>query len=297
MTTMKTNTTVPVLFCVILSLIAGKNLKAQDLKTMSVTDDNKFFYLYGTSAINSSQELIESATASQKFSGRFDLKKPVDGSGFNFFTGYSASIGMNVINLKPADVDKDSIDLISLMFPETGNFGFMGSLGATYFYNEYSDHKTNAISCDITFCLRQAKVSNIPQYDSVGNFIESQTINFSVLNFNIMPFKYTWRYKPDANFKAEISIGLYYHFFTIPKEDARDFNKLFPVNEPLFDVNKTSVIRAIGIKIAASINDFIIFADLRNNYVRDEILVPDNNPFKGFVFNAGFATDLVIFSR
>jgi len=94
---------------------------------------------------------------------------------------------------------------------------------------------------------------------------------------------------------VKFSSGFYLNYFNIPNEDATSFNLLFPIDAPLFNSSKSSHIVSAGYKFALDINNFGFYADLRQNF--DTNSITDENPFKGFVFNAGFTTKIKIFKK
>lgn len=253
---------------------------------------SKHFYLFGSTAINTTDQLISSLQGSQKFLGTFILKPQDEGWGA---LGIDATVGINALNLKPNNVDKDSIDINSLIFPETGNFGFMFT-PTLHYYRSSDQNATYRVSAEASIALRQ-NAATLNTRDSAGNIVSSENAEFSVLNWNVMPVKFTYIYHPadDADFEAIFSMGVYYHFFNIPNEDAKNFNKLFPVTDPVFLNSKGSSIHSLGCKFSISINKFMFYTDMRHNFSNTNIA--SNNPLTGFVFNAGFATNFIVFSK
>lgn len=264
-----------------------KELKGPDSTYWSAGD--KRFYLFGSTSINSTDQLISSLQASQKFLCTFVIMPQIK----NF--GLDMSVGANALNLKPNNVDKDSIDINSFLFPETGNYGLMLT-PAIHYYRKSTINNTYRFGGEASFGLRQNSIT-INNKDTANNIISSENVSFSALNWNIMPVKFTYFYHPenDPDFQFIFSIGAYYHIFNIPNEDAASFNKLFPESESLFKDKKGSMIHAGGCKLTVSINNFMFFADLRHNFENDN--TRSNTPLTGFVFNAGFATNFIVFSK
>ena len=128
-----------------------------------------------------------------------------------------------------------------------------------------------------------------------GSSTNAEDINFTVLNFNVMPFKYSYVYAPDKDFIFTLNMGFYYNFFNIPNEDAKTFNKLFPVDAPMFVSDKASNIQGIGGKVVAGVNGFLFFTDIRYHISTKGF--DDSNPFKGTVFNFGIAQNIKIFEK
>ncbi len=285
---MKTMLTFLVMIAVVLSSEA-QSLLSSPFRPAT----KKRFYLFGSTTINNTDQLISSLQASQKFIGTFILK-PQEDEGWGAL-GIDATVGINALNLKPNNVDKDSIDINSLIFPETGNFGFIFT--PTFHYYRYSEtNSTYRVSAEASIVLRQ-NAATLNTRDTAGNITSSEIADFSVLNWNVMPIKFTYIYHPadDPDFEAIFSLGAYYHFFNIPNEDAKNFNRLFPVTDPVFLNAKGSSIHSFGCKFSISINKFMFYTDMRHNFSNTNIAA--NNPLTGFVFNAGFATNFIVFSK
>ena len=300
------------ILCILTFILSLNNVKAQ-LPTFEVisimknpSDSNivrlksdttlKRIFIYGGGSVNTSSDLTSSLSATQKFAARYVFapfveRKIKNWSGWGI--GLTGMISMNTLNLEPTGVSKDSIDFVSLMFPETGNAGFIFGPELTYFMKE-KNGVYHQFACEISGSLRQNKVNNVLVIDSIGQVAASETVNFSLININIMPIKYTFHYQPEANLSTWFNWGLYYNFFNVPNEDAANFNRIF--NEPMFDdEGEDSNINSIGMKISGGINGFEFFADLRYNVTTSGL--QNDNPFKGMVFNAGFATSVTVFSK
>lgn len=286
----------PSLLPISLQELAKTTIKSTDDSPEESNTDVPRFYLYGSATINTTEGLAESLTGSQKFAARYVLRPHVTGSekdNTNSKVGINATISINTLNLRPTGVSIDSIDFISFMFPETGNAGFIFGPEVTYFQQTNSNHQ-HSFSGEASFALRQNKVNNVGIYDSAGVLTGSETIDFSLINLNVTPIKYTFQYQKD-DLLTWLSLSAYYHYFNVPNEDATNFNKIF--DEQVFDDlnGKNSRINAIGGKISGGVNGFEFYADMRNNFTPNTL--SDKNPYKGFVFNAGFATSLVVFKR
>jgi hypothetical protein len=265
------------------------------------TNNNNKFFFQGTTAINTTEQLNTSLQASQKFiftvrlidqdprtNERKGFKKSLKNHGLDF------TVGMNVLNLKPTGVARDSFDLVSLMFPETGNFGLM--LTPSHHWCLISKGNTlHRFSTEVSVSLRQNKVNNVYFKNSLGDTISGpQTQEFGILNYNVM-LRYNFFYQPEADFKIDFNLGVYLNSFNLPNEDAQSFNKLFPEDKPLFPTSERSSIQSWGVKMSCGINGFLIFADLRQNF--DTKGFDDSNPYKGFVYNAGIAQNINIFMK
>jgi hypothetical protein len=275
-----------------------QTLDGRDSTVYTAIEDYRFFF-QGTTAINTTEEITSSIQGSQKFIALIRLKPQVPNLlaiNDKLAHGFDFTVGMNVLNLKPTGVSSDSLDLVSLMFPEAGNFGLMLS-PIWHWYISSSDKKTHhRLSTEVSFSLVQTKVNNLLQKDSMGNEMGTpEDIQFTVLNYNIMPFRYNFIYHPKDDFHVDFSFGMYYNLFNVPNEDATAFNKLYPADSPLFLDGESSLIHGVGFKVSCGINGFLIFADLRQNFGTDRLA--DSNPFKGFVFNTGIAQNLSLFKR
>jgi hypothetical protein len=271
---------------------------AIDQGSKQIKKSDERFIFQGTTSVNTTEQLTSSLQGSQQF--RFTAILSPQGSegdaeGKLFREcGVNVSVGMNVLNLKPTGVASDSFDLVSLMFPETGNFGLMVSPTLNYLYKNDGNGR-HRLSSEISFSLRQNKVNNIFLTSTMGDTLSGpETVEFSILNFNVMPVRYDYSYLTD-DFRFDLSVGLYFNIFNVPNEDAASFNKLYPDDKPLFESTDNSYIQSIGAKLSCTINGFLIFADLRQNIKTKHFL--DSNPYKGFVFNTGIAQNLSIFKK
>lgn len=257
-----------------------------------VDEKSKRFFMFGQSTINSTADLINQLQGSQKLNFTAVLKQQKEGKGLGN-TGIDLSMSFNILNLKPNGISRDSFDLTSLMFPETGNAGFMiaPSWNWSILPNESGGHRW---ATEASFSLRQNSVDNLlPANDSLSSKLED--IRFAVLNFNFMPIKYSFLYESEEDFKFTLNMGIYWNFFNIPNEDASMFNKLFPEDAPMFPGNNQSNVKSVGFKCAAGINGLLFFTDIRYNYSTKGF--NDENPFKGTVFNFGIAQNLAIFQK
>jgi len=283
---------------VLLALIILISLNAQSqslMKAENIDEDAKFFF-YGSSSVNTTEELTTSISGSQSFSfgtiiKKINSKKDTSNCGFGWLRGVKIDLAANLLNLRPTGIPKDSIDVVSLMFPETGNSGFMINL-SWVFYNQGSNPDNYRIGIEGSMALRQTKV-NSTIYDTAGTELGSESINFSALNYTVMPY-FSYFYKKD-DFEAFISIGIPFGFMNIPNEDVAEFTKLFPYDENMFKDKNKSSIPSVGARFTAGVNNFMFFIDLRDTYQTKNL--NDNNPFKGFVYNFGFASKLTIFKK
>lgn len=264
------------------SLSLNQNTKSKNTKGEVQEDDTKFHF-YSITSLNTTEELVNSITGSQKFAILINVLKTkeldeqkIQLKNINLF------VSANVLNLKPTGVNKDSVDLVSFNFPETGNAGFLIAPQVNWY--EKNGH---TLSSEGSFSLRQNKINS---FLADSNY---ETINFSLLNFNLCPIRYMYDYE-NGDFKGSVSIAPYINILNIPNEDALNFNKLF--NYKMFESSKKSNIKSLGCKFQLNLNNFIFFLDGRHNFV-NHLNIPDDNPLKGFVFNAGFTTAVNIFSR
>lgn len=209
--------------------------------------------------------------------------------------GMDIFIGMNVLNLKPTGITRDSLDLNSLMFPETGTFGVMIAPIFHWYYRK-SGNAVHRISSELSYSLRHNKVSNVIQLNSMQDTVFGPAgIEFTVTNINVMPFRYNFHYVPNKDLTVDFNFGIYYHIFNIPNEDASAMNRLFDESNPLFREDKGSYINSIGFKFSCGANGFHIFADIRQNL--NTTSLDDGNIYKGMVYNAGIAQNIHIFRK
>ena len=159
-------------------------------------------------------------------------------------------MGVNMLNAKPPKgVSRDSVDFNSLMFPETGNFGFLfnPSVRLSKFRDASEEH---TLWAEAFFAYR--KVS-----------IDSPNISFKSLVYNL-GLKYQWKYKiDDEHGNIIFTVMPYWSYFNIPDEDVTRFNLL--LNDPLFEkVNKKQGSPLLAQNQRCSIKTSLLF-DLRYN--------------------------------
>lgn len=253
------------------------------------------FYLLTATTINTTEDFASSITGAQRFAAKWVLKPYVYGSNKQSDSlGLDLCVSMNAINLRPSGVVKDSIDLIGLMFPGPGNSGFI--IGPQLTWKNFKKSRIqHSLVTELTFSLRQSNIENILIKSDTLETTMTESISFSVLNYNIMPMKYTFSYSASDNFSTWISIGPYINIFNIPDEDAMNFNKLFDSSPIFIHPDKKSNIVSLGVKVSGGIEGFEFYVDLRNNFA--EIDVSNENVYKGFIFNFGFSTTLQLLSR
>lgn len=218
-----------------------------------------------TSLNNSNNDVLNSLNGTGRIGATFFLAK----SG-----KVKLTMGVNMLNAKPPKgVSRDSVDFNSLMFPETGNFGFLlnPSVRLTKFRDPSEEH---TLWAEAFFAYR--KVS-----------IDSPNISFKSLVYNL-GLKYQWKYKiDDEHGNIIFTVMPYWSYFNIPDEDVTRFNLL--LNDPLFEkVNKKAGITAFGAKSTMQYKNFLFFFDLRYN--NNTKRLNDDNPLKGTKVNIGFVT-------
>ena len=224
---------------------------------------------YGLTSLNSSNDnLVENITASGRLAVQFI---PAVNNRLKI------NIGANLLNANPSKgIKKDSIDFNSLMFPETGNFGFLFNPSYKIFPFKSSDNEEHSLFLDATYSYRKVA-------------IDSPNVSFKINSVNI-GLMYMWDFNKNEEDKRFIfTLMGYWNLFNVPDEDIRKFNTL--ISDPLFsNVSSNAEIYSIGLKTTVQYKSFIFFADLRRNQKTKEL--DDNNPFKGTKFNIGFATSI-----
>lgn len=180
-------------------------------------------------------------------------------------------------NLLMADITTsvaaDSVDFNSLMFPESGKFGFIFTPAYMHRFNNIE--KENA----------QHQLGGYGEFAFRNVSIDSPSIGFSVMNWNFGA-RWTFIYRPDTSNVFSISLNPYFNLFNIPNEDVNDFTQF--VNDELFtESNTNGNIKSIGGKATFQWNTLLVFADFRYNLNTKNF--NDDNPFKGSVFNIGIA--------
>lgn len=250
-------------------LSADKKLKklTETIDTIRVKDTlkNRVIF-YGLTSLNSaSSDLASSITAT----GRLAVLFSPAPSGI-----FQLNMGANLLNAKPTKgIKKDSVDFTSLMFPESGNFGFLFNPSLRLGQWWEHDSSRHSLSAEGSFTYRRVSV-------------DSPAVDFKVLTYNL-GLKYQWDYKLGGGDNFIFTGMVYWNYFNIPDEDVTKFNAL--LNDSLFNkVDKTAEISSFGCKLTAQYKNLVFFADLRRN--RGTKNLSDDNPFKGTKFNIGFAT-------
>ena len=272
------------------------DFKFESNKFSRYSEPKRFFLLSATS-VNSTESLLTNLQGSQKvnFIARIKTQKDVGQSRKWFRSlGWDNAIGVNVFNLKPNGIPVDSFDITSLLFPETGNFGFIFTPILHYFLKQ-NDNTIHRLSAEISFSFRQNRVNDVIQKDSLGvNTVWGPgVVNFTSINYNFMPLRYNFVYQPSEDSKIDFNVGVYANWFNLPDEDASNFNRFYPEKKPLFKDLKNSSIFSLGLKLSCGINGFLVFADLRQN--TGPSTLEFSNPLKGFVYNVGIAQNISIF--
>ncbi|MBP9083693.1 MAG: hypothetical protein KBH11_11505 [Bacteroidia bacterium] len=243
-------------------------------------DETATIIFSGASSLNSSEEL-KSFSGSNRVLAFIQLTRILD-----------VSITYNLAAVKPQSIARDSIDLISLMFPEAGTTGFtFGSRIKIVTGNKQkSKATTHNLSGTGEFSFKQTKFNNTLT-DSTGNLVDGGTKEFSALNFNF-GFKYLYTYEPPNQPETPLTFGIatYMNIFNIPNEDEESFQLIFQDS-----FKKRSLITSVGAKISLQYRGYVLFGDFRQNI--DTKNFKNENRFKGFVYNIGtlINTDLLRF--
>jgi hypothetical protein len=233
--------------------------KAKGAAIVATPADKVIFY--GLTALNSStQTLADNITATGRLAVQLQIIKAL-----------KVGIGVNLLNANPTrGIKKDSVDFNSLMFPETGNYGFL--FNPSWEIKSFNNG-TNRFYLDGTYAYRRIA-------------IDSPNVSFKINSVNL-GLRYQWYYPKDDDNLFVFSLIGYWNFFNIPDEDVKKFDLL--IKDPLFlQNNKNAEIYSIGLKTEIQYNSFLFFADLRRNLNTKNL--DDDNPFKGTKFNIGFAT-------
>lgn len=180
-------------------------------------------------------------------------------------------MGVNLLNANPSKgIKRDSVDFNSLMFPETGNFGYLFSPS---FRLNKNGNKENNYWIEASFAYRKVAV-------------DSPSISFKAVSYNI-GVKYEWDYVMEDDNRITFSLMPYFNFFNIPNEDVKKFKSL--IKDPLFEnTNRGAVIPSFGVKNSMQYKNFIFFFDIRYNMKTSDL--DDDNPIKGTKVNVGFVT-------
>jgi len=227
---------------------------------------NPIISFYGAATVAAGTDFLSTLTSSGQLNA---IVNPFS----NFYVG----VGANLLFANPGSpVKKDSIDINSLMFPETGRFGALISLLNKFSLNSPAstgEIRNHYIVPQFSFAYRKV-------------LIDSPSINFKVLNYN-----FGLKYELDALTKDSDNVSLtvmpYFNLFNIPDEDVKNFDKL--VNDTLFtNANKHAEINAYGIKTTLQYKSFLFFFDIRHNMKTSQL--SDDDPFKGTRVNVGFST-------
>ncbi len=191
----------------------------------------------------------------------------------NLSNSFAVDLGANLLFANPGKVKKDSIDLSSLNFPETGNFALLFSPSYSFrIFKGKDDTRRHWLIPEFDFAYR--KVS-----------IDSPSIGFKVVNYTL-GLKYLFQFNGESDTLA-FSLMPYLNLLNIPREDVTNFKSF--VSDSLFLPNsKKADIKSWGIKLILQYKSFLFFADMRHNMHTTGF--SDSNPLKGTLFNVGFAT-------
>lgn len=212
-------------------------------------------YFYGLSTLSSSEDLSTAYTAS----GRLAVKvMPI--------RALSLTLGINAINVDPQKgVDKDSLDVKALLFPETGNFGilFNPSLllySTTPIETDLDENSTNVVYHSWSFEGSFAYRNNLVNFKG-NDTLPEEKITFENVNWTA-GFKYSYFKRIDKENNISFSLTAYYSAFNVPQEGVANFYKV--LNDPIFkEKNTRGVINGFGAKTEVQYNNFILFADVR----------------------------------
>lgn len=181
------------------------------------------------------------------------------------------NMGINLLNANPSKgFKRDSVDFNSLMFPETGNFGYLFS--PSYRLSKKGGKESN-LWLEASFAYRKMAV-------------DSPSISFKAVSYNL-GVKYEWDYVMEDENRITFSLMPYFNIFNIPNEDVKKFKSL--IKDPLFEnTNHGAVIPSFGVKNTMQYKNFIFFFDIRYNMKTSDL--DDDNPIKGTKVNVGFVT-------
>lgn len=219
--------------------------------------------IFGLTALNNStNDVLSSLNGTGRLGIMFypDVKKR-----------FKINMGVNLLNANPSTgIKRDSVDFNSLMFPETGNFGYLFS--PSYRLGK-KGKKESSLWLEGSFAYRKVAV-------------DSPSISFKTLSYNL-GIKYVWDYVMEDENRITFSLMPYFNFFNIPNEDVKKFKSL--IDDPLFQkTNSGAMIPSIGVKNTMQYKNFIFFFDLRYNMKTSDL--DDDNPLKGTKVNVGFVT-------
>lgn len=249
-----------IIFCSCLLLLFCHGY-SQMLAPMNNSADYVTFYALG-SVSGSNDDVTKTITAS----GRLGVEiSPTE--------KLNISIGANLLNANPTSkIKKDSVDFNSLMFPESGNFGFL--FNPSFKLTRKGDYQ-HTVWLDGTFAFRRVSV-------------DSPDVNFKINTANV-GVKYMWNFNIGDEDNFIFTFMPYWNLFNIPNEDVKRFNAV--LNDPLFEKTvKGAAIHSFGAKTTVQYKTMVFYADLRSNLKTKEL--NDDNPFKGTKFNIGFSTYL-----
>ena len=236
------------------------------LNALKTKKENPIISFYGAASIAAGTDFLSTLTSSGQLNAIV-----------NPFSNLYVGIGANLLFANPGSpVKRDSIDINSLMFPETGRFGALISV-------------LNKFPLNQPWANEQARNHYlIPQFSFAYRkvLIDSPSINFKVLNYNFgLKYELDALTKDSAN--VSFTIMLYFNLFNIPDEDVNNFDKI--VNDTLFtNANKHAEINAFGVKTTLQYKSFLFFFDIRHNMKTNQF--SDGDPFKGTRVNVGFST-------
>lgn len=256
-----------------------------DFKVSSVGTDDEYFYLFGSTAMSSTDDIKDfSATGSMNA-----IIIP--------HKHYALNIAWNNVGINPEKIKRDSVDLTKLMFPDAGNTGL---LAAIYWRAPIRTKSSQGITPRskwrigpyFEFSLRNSRVdlstidtTFIDSVYSVATTIEETA--FTSLNYNLgLRLEWTYVSKKKKEDIVQISLSPYYNFFNIPNEDAASFYRTMDKEVPEKSILRRTEIHSFGTKLALSFRGFSLFADVRYNAKNKKFNLEGTN-LEGTVFSIG----------
>lgn len=181
------------------------------------------------------------------------------------------------------NASNDSILSSTLLFPESGNSSFIGTLDQSWtFDNPFNYRNTVAILAE--FSLK-----------NISTTVNKSDIHFDILNYTL-GLRYTFDYKFNSieNDKEEekfasLSIIPYFNICNIPNEDVEDYKLAFIKNQ---NENLPDELYSWGIKVMVQYQQLGVFADFKQMMNSIDI---QNRDIKGFNSNIGIAISTDIF--
>jgi hypothetical protein len=210
------------------------------------------------------------------------------------------TLSYNLLGVNPRSVDKDSINLNGLIFPDAGSSGFMTSLmWRPFILKKNSTNKDFFKACPFfEYSMRNTKF-DLTTIDTVqsSNAMTIETkrenkLSFSSLSYSLgCRFEFTHISSTDSSKLVQLGVTPYLNYFNIPDEDAGNFYQTLGL--PLSNAAKSDIWSA-GIKLTLSYKNWNFFADMRHNF-NSQGLDIKGTPLEGFVFNIGTSVAFELF--